>query len=133
MPNPKEFDNQNEWMDACMHQQRKVENKDQAQSVAVCLNMWKDKDKKKSASRVASAYIASELEAAIFVQPKQPMRTRDRLHQRPEKDSIKPTDKNEPFAEKGEEVIEILPGGREVKKPYNPITMKNKDLKPVEK
>ncbi len=132
MPNPKEFNKKEDWMDACMHQQRKVENKEQGQSVAICLNMWKDKDKKKSASRVANAFIASELEATIFTQPKYP-RTKDFLHQRQEKDTAKPAERGEPFAEKGEEVIEILPGGKEVKKPYNPVTMKNKKLKLVEK
>jgi len=47
MPNPSNYSDQNKWMDDCMHQMRKVEKKPQDQSVAVCLNRWREKDKKK--------------------------------------------------------------------------------------
>jgi hypothetical protein len=61
MPNPKDFDNKQDWMDACMSQQKdegknlkKEDERDQA--VAICLNMWGDKNKKKaSKAKVASA------------------------------------------------------------------------------
>jgi mannose-6-phosphate isomerase-like protein (cupin superfamily)/2'-5' RNA ligase len=47
MPDPKSFKSKEEWMDSCMHQLRKVENKPQGQSVAICLDMWRNKNKKK--------------------------------------------------------------------------------------
>lgn len=53
MPDPKSYDNKNEWMDACMHQVKKVEGKPQGQSVAICLSMWRNKDKKKKKKTAA--------------------------------------------------------------------------------
>jgi len=47
MPNPSKYSDKQKWMDDCMHQNRKVEGKPQDQSVAICLNMWHNKDKKK--------------------------------------------------------------------------------------
>jgi len=128
MPNPKKFDNQNEWMDACMHQQRKVENKEQGQSVAICLNMWRDKNKK-SASRVANAFIASEREALIKVQPKY-RRTKDMIRQHPGKTHAQPARIGEPGFSKGE-LVEDLASGKMV--PYNPVTMKDEEFEAVKK
>jgi len=48
MPDPKKYSDKNEWMDACMRQTCKVEGKPQDQSVAICLSMWRNKDKKKN-------------------------------------------------------------------------------------
>lgn len=50
MPNPGKYDSKNSWMDACMHQVKKVEGKPQNQAVAQCLNMWRNKDKKKKSA-----------------------------------------------------------------------------------
>lgn len=48
MPDPKGFKDKDEWMGACMLQLRNVEGKPQDQSVAICLDMWQNKDKKKA-------------------------------------------------------------------------------------
>jgi len=53
MPNPKDFNDQNDWMDACMHQVKKVEGKPQEQAVAQCLAIWRDKGKKKKKKSAA--------------------------------------------------------------------------------
>jgi len=53
MPNPKDFSDQNEWMDACMHQVKKVEGVPQDKAVAQCLAIWRDKDKKKKKKSAA--------------------------------------------------------------------------------
>ena len=130
MPNPKKFDNKNEWMDTCMHQLRKEEHKDQQQSVAICINMWRDKNKKKAKRVVASFLKAQDKEAVLWTEPRKIPRLKERLRPHQEKTVKKDT---EPFfAEKGEEVIEILPSGKEVKRKYNPATMKDKQLKPVD-
>jgi hypothetical protein len=50
MPNPKDFNDQNDWMDVCMHQVKTVEGKGQAEAVAQCLAIWRDKGKKKKKS-----------------------------------------------------------------------------------
>lgn len=61
MPNPKSYSNQQDWMDACMSAQ-KDEGKnmkdegDRKQAVAICLNMWRDRNKKKKS---AAEYIRS--------------------------------------------------------------------------
>jgi hypothetical protein len=48
MPNPNEYDDDKQkFMGDCMHQTKKVEDKPQAQSVAICLNLWRNKGKKK--------------------------------------------------------------------------------------
>lgn len=44
MPNPSEYDNENEWMSACVPT-RIDEGDEQDQAVAACLGMWRDKDK----------------------------------------------------------------------------------------
>lgn len=48
MPNPEDYDNKDSWMDACMHQVKKVEGKPQDQAVAQCLSMWRNRDKSAS-------------------------------------------------------------------------------------
>ena len=42
MPNPKKYDNQGDWMAACVPI-RKREGDKQAQAVAVCMSMWREK------------------------------------------------------------------------------------------
>lgn len=85
MPNPKKFDNKSDWMDSCMHQLRKVENKDQQQSVAICLNMWRDKDKKKKlAHRVASAFIEASINVDLKRRPPMSEALRSRSRQQKE-------------------------------------------------
>lgn len=46
MPNPNKYKDKKKYMDDCMHQTRKVEKMPQEQAVAVCLNRWREKDKK---------------------------------------------------------------------------------------
>lgn len=62
MPNPKSYDSKDEWMDACMST-RKDEHPDEDhdQSVAICLNMWRDKDKKKESASEQKVVEAEEL------------------------------------------------------------------------
>jgi hypothetical protein len=43
MPNPKKYDNQSDWMAACVPT-RKREGDKQEQAVAVCLSMWRNKE-----------------------------------------------------------------------------------------
>jgi len=45
MPEPKDYDNKEDWMTACIPT-RIDEGDEQDQAVAVCMNMWNDKDKK---------------------------------------------------------------------------------------
>lgn len=47
MPDPGRYKNKQNWMEDCMHQTKTVEDKPQDQAVAICLNMWRNKDKKK--------------------------------------------------------------------------------------
>jgi hypothetical protein len=54
MPNPSKYKDKSEFMEDCMHQTRRVEKMPQDKSVAVCLNMWRDKDKKKSKKKEGS-------------------------------------------------------------------------------
>lgn len=64
MPNPNDFNDKQEFMSACMHQVKKVEGKNQQESVSQCLAMWGSKGKKKKcASEVVreAAYKISEL------------------------------------------------------------------------
>lgn len=43
MPNPKEYDSEQDFMGACIRK-AKDEGKEQKQAVAMCLNMWRRKD-----------------------------------------------------------------------------------------
>ena len=65
MPNPKDYDNKQDWMDACMSQQKdegknmkKEDERDQA--VAICLNMWRDKNKKTASKGNQRHFLQSE-------------------------------------------------------------------------
>jgi hypothetical protein len=42
MPNPENYDNEDDWMSACVPT-RIEEGDDQDQAVAVCLSMWRNK------------------------------------------------------------------------------------------
>jgi hypothetical protein len=44
MPNPKKYDNQKDWMSACVPM-RVEEGDEQKQAVAVCLSMWRERNK----------------------------------------------------------------------------------------
>lgn len=50
MPNPKKYKDKSKFMGDCMHQVKKVEGEPQDKAVAICLNMWAEKGKKKSAA-----------------------------------------------------------------------------------
>ena len=125
MPDPKKFDNQREWMDACMHRLRREENKEQDESVAQCINMWKDKNKK--ARRVVSSYLeAMYKEAGVWVETKKITRLKELLRPRQQKIIEEPASKDIPFAEPGEMIIE-LKGDEEIRRPFKPED-KKKDL-----
>jgi hypothetical protein len=53
MPDPKKFKNKDKWMGAGMLQMKEVEGRPQDQSIAICLDMWKKKDKKKKMEKRA--------------------------------------------------------------------------------
>jgi len=65
MPDPKTFKDKDEWMGACMHQVSKVEGKPHEQSVAVCLDIWRNKDKKKS-KKAAYDYLRDLATSIIY-------------------------------------------------------------------
>lgn len=62
MPNPEDFDSKDSWMDACMHQVKKVEGKPQDQAVAQCLSMWRSKDKSASVTTCDVKKIVASLD-----------------------------------------------------------------------
>jgi len=134
MPDPNKFDNKNDWMDACMHQLRKVENKEQDESVAQCINMWEGKKKKKKAARrVLSSYLeAVDKESGIIGvpmgAPEKGVRRKQLMEQRRITDR-KPTDKGTPFAKPGEMVTWLNPHTRkEEKKRWDPKKMKPEEV-----
>jgi HK97 family phage major capsid protein/HK97 family phage prohead protease len=44
MPDPSKYDNQDDWMQACMHARHEEHpSEDNEQSVAICMQMWRDK------------------------------------------------------------------------------------------
>jgi len=55
MPDPKKYSDKQDWMDDCMHQNVKEEGKLQGQSVAICLNTWRSKNKKKGKKKASDA------------------------------------------------------------------------------
>jgi|AACY02.16.fsa_nt_gi hypothetical protein len=63
MPDPKRFKNKSNFMDECMHTMRKEEDRPQDQSVAICLDMWRRKDKKKKCASEALRCAAKALMA----------------------------------------------------------------------
>jgi len=70
MPDPNDFKTKKNWMGACMRQNLKVEGKEQDQAVAICLNMWREKHKKKvrkPARKKASEAVRSAAEALMLV------------------------------------------------------------------
>lgn len=106
MPNPKEYSNKRDWMDACMHQCITVEKKEQEQSVAQCLNQWRDKVKKSARKVVASFLEAVDKESGVWVEPKKTTRLTERgLHrERGEGQHPKPTtEKREQKPKEGDE------------------------------
>lgn len=55
MPDPKDYDDKQSFMGACMHQVKTKEGKPQDQAVAQCLSMWRNKKKAASVlNRIAS-------------------------------------------------------------------------------
>jgi hypothetical protein len=68
MPNPKNYKDKQVWMGDCMHQTKKVEGKPQDQSVAICLNKWRNKDKKKKVKKTAGEVIRC-IAAALYPPP----------------------------------------------------------------
>jgi len=47
MPNPNQYKNEKDFMRECMHQTLHMEKKDRDNAVAQCLNMWRNRKKKK--------------------------------------------------------------------------------------
>ena len=47
MPNPAKYKDKKKFMEDCIHQTLHVEKKNKDQSLAQCLNMWRDKNKGK--------------------------------------------------------------------------------------
>ena len=66
MPDVSKFKSKNDWMDACMHQVKKVEGKPQNEAVGRCLGEWagKGKKKKKCASDILRK-IAEEIKESM--------------------------------------------------------------------
>lgn len=61
MPDPKKYEDKQKFMEDCMHENMKEEGKPQDQSVAVCLNMWNDRNKKKACISTSLKKLASVL------------------------------------------------------------------------
>jgi len=55
MPDPTKYSDKQQWMGDCMHTLRREEGKPQGQAVAVCLNMWRNKGKKKGRKKASDA------------------------------------------------------------------------------
>jgi len=66
VPDPKKYSDKQDFMDDCMHQTKKVEGKPQAQSVAVCLNMWRNKGKKSKKCASEALRCAAQALLAAF-------------------------------------------------------------------
>lgn len=62
MPNPNKYKQKSKWMRDCMHQNMHVEKKDRDQSVAICLNRWKQKGSKRCLSNILKNIYASIIE-----------------------------------------------------------------------
>lgn len=62
MPDPNKYDgDKQKFMGDCMHQCVRIENKDRDQSIAQCLGMWRDKDKKKKCASDIIRELSREL------------------------------------------------------------------------
>lgn len=72
MPDPKRFKSQPAFMDECMHTMRKEEKRPQDQSVAICLSMWRRKDKKKGRKSKKCASEAIRCAAQALMGPQNP-------------------------------------------------------------
>lgn len=108
MPDPKKFDNQRDWMNDCMHQLRREEGKEQDESVAQCLNQWRDKNKKKARHVVASFLEAVDKESGIFGVPIGPpeskgLRRRQLMERQKRITHPSPLGEKEPKPKEGEE------------------------------
>jgi len=113
-----------------MHQLRKVENKEQNESVAQCINIWRDKNKRRARRVVVSFLEAIYIKnAGVWVETKKITRLKNFLRPR-QRIVEEPASKNMPFAEKGEMIGELV-GGEFVERPFDPVKDKNKDLKKV--
>jgi len=64
MPNPKKYKSQKKFMCDCLHQTVTVEGRKKDQGLAMCLNMWKNRGKKK---KMARNVIANFIEAATNI------------------------------------------------------------------
>jgi hypothetical protein len=117
MPNPKEFSNKKDWMDACMHQCVTVEKKEQDQSVAQCLNQWRDKEKKSARKIVASFLEAMDKESGIWIEPKRTPRLRERIRERVHSIPSPSSEKMEPKPKEGDEK-EFFENGKWVMKKF---------------
>jgi len=65
MPDPKNYDNEDEWMSACVPT-LKEEGKDQDQAVAQCMNMWKERDGEEKSVTVKFESRSEEKEVRIL-------------------------------------------------------------------
>jgi len=142
MPNPNNYTNKENFMSDCLRQTINVENKDRDQGIAMCLNMWKNKGKKKKkgnempenkiARRVVLSFL--EMDAArkeLLTFPEKSQRLKHYLQPKQRKFGP-PSKTDEPFAKPGEPVQVLEPSGKWKVKPYDPRKMKEQQVKPVE-
>jgi hypothetical protein len=66
MPNVADYDNQDDWMAACVPE-RRAEGEAQDQAVAVCLNIWRDRNKTMSNTLKALSRNDAELRAGNYI------------------------------------------------------------------
>lgn len=56
LPSPKKFKDQKAFMKECMHQTLHMEKKEKDQAIAQCMQMWRDRSKKKAVSEVIKEF-----------------------------------------------------------------------------
>jgi hypothetical protein len=61
LPDPKKFKDQKHFMEECMHTTLHKEKKSPEQGAAQCLNMWRDRNKKKKATWVSLSDVIRNL------------------------------------------------------------------------
>lgn len=61
MPDPKKYKKKQDFMNDCMHVMRREENRPQDQSVAICLSMWKNRNKDKNNNLRKRSSISDEI------------------------------------------------------------------------
>ena len=118
-------------MSDCMHQTVNVENKDQDQSIAICLNMWKQKGKKKkkessmSDKRKAQRIVASFFKKDAMLLHQDTGNNKFYVLKTKKSPKTRPTPSKlgEPFAEKGERVNVLQQDGSFKKMPFDPGKM----------